>query len=45
MSVGPVLAALAGLPSSRLVYRFGTWVALLAGLVAMASEWLVLLAT
>ena len=37
MSVGPIVAALAGVPSGRLVDRFGSHAATLAGLAAMAA--------
>ena len=37
MSVGPIIAALAGVPSGRLVDRFGAQAATLAGLAAMAA--------
>lgn len=37
MSVGPIVAALAGVPSGRLVDRFGSHAATLAGLSAMAA--------
>jgi len=37
MSIGPIVAALAGIPSGRLVDRFGSQAATLAGLAAMAA--------
>jgi len=37
MSVGPIVAALAGVPSGRLVDRFGPQAAVLAGVSAMAA--------
>jgi len=37
MSVGPVVSALSGVPSGRIVDRFGESLALIAGLVAMAG--------
>ena len=37
MSVGPIVAALAGVPSGRLVDRFGAEAMTIAGLVAMAT--------
>ena len=37
MSIGPIVAALAGMPSGRLVDRVGTGRAILAGLAAMAT--------
>jgi MFS family permease len=37
MSTGPIVAALAGVPAGRIVDRFGSFTAILAGLVSMVA--------